>query len=118
MSDLTDFLLARIAEDEADSYRIHDLLDDKYTWPDDLAGCPCGVPARVLAECAAKRRIVALHSETSEMRDYGNWEPHLCRSCGGQGYNDFDGIAYPCDTIKALASVYADHPDFREEWRA
>lgn len=105
MSDLAAFLLARIAEDEHRALGRRD-----HNAPS----------ARVyaLAECEAKRRIVALHSETSEMRDYGNWEPHLCRSCGGQGYNDFDGIAYPCDTIKALASVYADHPDFREEWRA
>ena len=45
-------------------------------------------PARVLAECDAKRRIV-------ERR------------------NHLDG-----PTLRALAAVYADHPDWREEWKA
>lgn len=71
--------------------------------------------ARVLAECEAKRRIVELH------------QPHVLLQ--GGAYCDCQGIElegswggrediYPCDTLLALASIYADHPDFREEWRA
>jgi hypothetical protein len=25
--------------------------------------------------------------------------------------------SYPCDTLKLLALPYADHPDYRDEWR-
>ncbi len=55
-------------------------------------------PARVLAECEAKRRIVALHPEVLT----------ICQACGEP---------YPCRTIEALAAVYADHPDYDEAWR-
>ena len=51
---LTEFLLARITEDEVEAPFIHD--GDK--WSD---GCACDFPTRWLAECAAKRRIVEWH---------------------------------------------------------
>lgn len=60
-------------------------------------------PARVLAECDAKRRIVADHASTHECPKDGD-------SCGW-----WDGE--PCDVIRLLALPYADHPDYRDEWR-
>ena len=59
-------------------------------------------PARVLAECEAKRQIVELHAEVEKAGA-------SCAVC----WED-----YPCPTLRILTSVYADHPDFREEWRA
>lgn len=58
-------------------------------------------PARVLAECAAKRAIVAEH--------------HPVDPCDAH-----DGATMrtaTCDTLLHMASVYADHPDYDEAWR-
>lgn len=54
-------------------------------------------PREVLAECEAKRRIV------EHFTKHRNWQ-------------EFYG-AIAMVPLKALASVYADHPDYREEWR-
>lgn len=91
MSDLTEFLLARIAEDYADAM-------SGWRWK----GLPAGeyerLQARVLADCEAKRRIVEdrIHLDTlrpGAIRAHSEW---ACR---------------------VLATIYADHPDCREEWR-
>jgi len=64
-------------------------------------------PARVLAECAAKRAIIEEHYWRSE-------EGH--RGCGLCNYNRDYGWEEtgPCKTIRALAAVYADHPEYQE----
>ncbi len=63
-------------------------------------------PRRVRAECEAIRRIVELH-------------PNNGGSCDTCTDRDYVGLVddWPCETIAALASVYADHPDFDPEWR-
>lgn len=65
-------------------------------------------PARVLAECAAKRAIIELHFEC-------RWAsvPSGCSVC-----RTLSSIpdTYPCRTVSHLATVYADHPDYRQEW--
>ena len=86
---LTDFLLARIAEDEDAARRVGTVRQ-----PLDQASY-----FRVLAECDAKRRIVGLHHEILT----------ICQGCANE--------SYPCRTLRALALPYADHPDYREEWR-
>lgn len=91
---LTDFLLARIAEDETEV----ELGASRFN------------PERVWAECEAKRRIVKLHLPSASHR----W----CISC-----TDIDTLppnnveAFPCRTLRALAAVYADHADYRDEWQ-
>jgi hypothetical protein len=69
-------------------------------------------PARVLAECEAHRRIVrearqavALSDETPD-----DDSPRAERIHGA-------ATAWSA-TLDALATIYADHEDFREEWRA
>ena len=135
---LTDFLLARIAEDEADAKAaspggwqypgiesvaggtLYDesrrIVDVVYEQPKDHDGTIVRHllvpeadangrhiarhdPARVLAECEAKRAVVGLHPEML------GW----CQGCAHE--------SYPCRTLLALALPYADHPDYREEWR-
>jgi hypothetical protein len=82
--------------------------------PEDRAHIARWDPARVLAECEAKRRIVAIHA-----RDYG----HECPGEGEDpimipaGWYGSDGCR-DCDVLRLLALPYASHPDYREEWRA
>jgi hypothetical protein len=85
---LTEFLLARIAEDEAVARATIDEL--AFLGPPRTRG-------RAIADCEAKKRIVerfARHSQSGTSRE--------CRRC---------------DTLRDLASVYADHPDYRAEWK-
>jgi hypothetical protein len=70
-----------------------------------------GHPARVLAEVQAKRRIVELHpNEQMSTRD-GDGEEWTDATCG-RCLEPF-----PCRTLCLLALPYADHEQFREEWR-
>lgn len=66
-------------------------------------------PARVLTEVDAKRRILKVHFR----RRSHDWdEPGVkgfdCAQCADR---------FPCTTLRLLALPYADHPDYREEWR-
>jgi hypothetical protein len=68
--------------------------------------------SRVLAECEAHRRIVeayrGLRTMASNFSNEGaNGEAETARAM-------YAGLDL---ALRALASVYADHPDFREEWR-
>lgn len=109
---ITEFLLARIAEDEAVSRALDSSTDPlNWTQPGDpavgLAGPvdgPSGYesividPARVLAESAAKRLMVGR------------------LACPEPACGDHD-----CEIVREdwriLASVYARHPDFDDAWR-
>lgn len=117
---LTEFLLARIAEDEADAREADSgrwLPEDKGItfewdaddWHDDETQARLRAdtranqnhianwhPARVLAECEAKRRIVEMHQRwDGDPNDYGQTE-HV---------------------LRFLALPYSDHPDYDEAWR-
>lgn len=94
---LTEFLLARIAEDEAVARA--GLVLETGAGYEPVAGSEGPISPwqrRLLAECEAKRRIV-----------------ERC-SAVGAGYPSH----YLAQGMLAeLAAVYADHPDWREEWR-
>ena len=103
---LTEFLLARIAEDEAVARKAmrfyqHVLGIPHYFMPPNGKEFPdpriSMTPVAALAECASKRAIVGI-AKSSESGDCG-W------------YLTFN-LA-----LKALALPYADHPDFDESWR-
>lgn len=71
-------------------------------------------PARVLREVHAKRAILDEHAD-----DYSD-----CRVCARESAetnslgNAFHvPLPHPCPTLRHLATVYSDHPDYREEWR-
>ena len=91
---MTEFLLARIAEDWADAM-------SGWRWKALGAGEYERLQARVLAECETKRRIVALHGEVDP-----------CDAHDGATFETVD-----CETLQVLALPYADHPDYDEEWR-
>ena len=60
--------------------------------------------ARALREAAAKRSLLALHWPAPRPSP----RPPDCAECRPP--------VWPCDTLRALAAVYSDHPDYRQEW--
>jgi hypothetical protein len=108
MNDLAEFLLTRIAEDGAVADRWPEEVEPG-TWVDDR-GHPIWAPrSRVLAECEAKRRIVERYRHeadvTARTPASGLKTPQEARS-GALG-----------EACLLLALPYADHPDYRPEWR-
>lgn len=108
---LTDFILARIAEDEATAQAASVRRTTWATAADtaaSVAGADSGLfilftpPEKVLAECEAKRQIVEHHHHDGDRCLICNWE-----SASGR-----------CPTIRHLAAVYAGHPDYHTEWSA
>lgn len=119
MSDLVEFLLARVAEDEVIARHEWDELQARALGAGGLVsrlslGEVNGVPVtcidhtRVLAECESKRRIVEEHSDQPGC-------PHECQGWLDSGRRDV-AIWESCPTLRLLALPYADHPDYREEW--
>lgn len=111
---LTEFLLARIAEDE-ERAEVGALYPGQHTgWLNAVVGgsyvgfSDRFTPDRVLAECEAKRRIVERCAE-SESQNYA-W-------VSGQRFGRPEGVEDLRAIIRDLASVYADHPDYSDEWR-
>ena len=121
---LTDFLLARIAEDEAlalgarpeDSDDLDEWSKAGEFWNRSDGNRAMALayrysPARVLAECEAKRRIIEDQEDeyrTAAALDYE--------------FGDGDGTLYDDANalrrvLLALALPYADHPDFNSAWR-
>ncbi len=126
---LTDFLLARIAEDEerADRVEFRPYVGE---------GTPESMESRVLAECEAKRRIVAVESGERAKRDAPDhrrawedgrvtisfWESGMLRTLTDEARDAFIAEWYepapPSHVLRLLALPYAYHPDYREDWRA
>lgn len=117
MTGLADFLLARIDEDEAPALALYGAAG---AWHLEKAepAMAAGMlvtehehisiwnPDRVLAECEAKVRIV---EQGLEAEDAGEQAVQTPTEYGRT-------IAYE-DVLRALALPYADHPEFRDEWR-
>ena len=123
---LAEFLLARIAEDEAVAQAAS---HGGWIGPESMGAFEGGDtvyidPARVLAECEAKRRIVELHAPVIPVSpfskcghpgcDQSHSEKRLPPACPTCPTSDVDGA---CETLYTLAIPYVDHPDYRDEWR-
>lgn len=104
---ITDFLLTRIAEDEAYARAALDESEageggHDYVWarlsPHNRLFAPgAPSPIRVLSTCAGRRRTILSASALA------HWDDPAVREHG-------DLI------LRAMAQVYADHPDYRSEW--
>lgn len=130
MSDLIEFLRARLTEDEeaarlathgpwrAEPYNTLDaespadyfvgasdatvgIFPAEYDGPVNARHAARHDPTRVLAEVAAKQRIIYEYERyaAERRRELGGWNT--------------DGVS---PILTALASIYADHPDYRAEW--
>lgn len=115
---LTDFVLARIADDEERARFVARQNEGnnwapfepwRLSWHDEY-DLLCIEPSRVLAECAAKRRIVELHTAPI------GGDTHECVTLLPSGVRAMEHVV-DCDTLRLLALPYADHEDYRESWR-
>ncbi len=95
--EIAEFLLARIAEDETS------VVDGDCRCEDGQPQRP-DCPDRILAECDAKRRIVRDY-EIARDAEYGDIAAAIADE---RTYGRF---------LRLFALPYADHPDYREEWR-
>lgn len=121
---ITEFLEARIAEDEAEA-----------KWVEaegDHGSSPIQHPARVLAECSAKRAIIKQHEEwpvlverqPSEIEQVAAWlndfTYRMYREIAWLTTKEYIkrfGVEPPtAPMIATLAAVYKDHPDYDPEW--
>ena len=119
MSDLVAFLAARLAADGAGAEDFHDAAScESCMGAPGPFPCNCGHPARVLREVAAKRAILAEHAPT----DWTAYADRMCRRCVWNDEEPHDElhhwVIWPCPTVRALAAIYSDHPDYRQEWKA
>lgn len=89
---LSAFLLARIEEDR----EMRRVVSDNFEFLGDRL---VDMGTHIEAQARALRAIVELHDS-----DGIGW----CPTC--------DNSTPTCDTLRALASVYIDHPDYRAEW--
>jgi len=126
MTDLVEFLRARLDEDE----RIARARIEGSDWMD-FERCkdihhphadylPHFNPYRVLAEVEAKRRIIDLHGESKYITN--RYDCNICTDNGvtndqDSGETFAEPEAWPCRTIRLLALPYSDHPDYQQEWR-
>jgi hypothetical protein len=122
---LDQFLLARIAEDKRIATDAAG-ADGREDWtPADVPGDggPAGAaaelvarydPARVLAECAAKRKLVmACRDARPELAFLGTRPSGMADfPLSPSGPHQLAAFA-----LAVLAMPYADHPDYRAEWR-
>jgi hypothetical protein len=101
---LTEFLLERFAEDEAGATPGEGWDVSNWDWDVSVQFWDYGEVhighQRFLADCEAKRAIMKEHDGA-----------HNCVR-----YVDPDDNR-DCRTLRALATVYANHPDFDEAWR-
>ena len=75
-------------------------------------------PAFVLADVAAKRRILARHRVPTKS-EWQRWHARMCLGCGTMGEFDDPRVREinECPELRDLASPYAEHADFQPEWR-
>lgn len=94
----TAFLLERIAEWE-DGWAESAFYDRSHS----------NCAEAIIVSCKAQQAIVALHP-----LDHHGACPRCDHSCQTGG--DTEPDTGPCDTLRALASIYSDHPAFDSRW--
>lgn len=113
VTNLAEFLLARYAERLDVVEHVIDTLSRLPHKPGaiSLNGVDVYDPRLELADIEAKRRIVELHHISDEdVYDADGIERpgKDCTECWDE---------FPCDTLRLLALPYAEHSDYREEWK-
>lgn len=132
---IADFLLARLAEDEAaareatsgpwgraaidgQGFAVHRGEHETvalYCDRDNAEHIARHDPARILRDVEAKRRVVELHKDPERVVKDPDAPEGLALAPGGPCL-ECHHATHPCPTLRALVSVYADHEDFDAGW--
>lgn len=110
MNDLIAFLLTRLDAEERIASMAHDTRHDWVAQTDAFGGTQKVVGMsghRVLAECRAKRRVIAEYERLGSM-NAGKQPDH-----GAAIMAMMDGLEI---ALREWAQVWREHPEFREEW--
>jgi hypothetical protein len=100
---LDEFLAARLDKDEAEAMKLHSRQDGNIPLQHAMA-------ARVLREVEAKRKILVDHAAYPWSEGFSRTGvAAYCSRCARHGTAP---MLWPCPTVKALAAVWSDHPDY------
>jgi hypothetical protein len=73
-------------------------------------------PAREPREVAFKRAILGEHAPSPAGHAPGSTGCSVCITSRAGWQEDWTSDRWPCQTLRHLATVYSDHPDYRQEW--
>lgn len=122
MDGFVEFLLERIAEDQA-RFAVEDWEHEWVASPDSTAGAGddayiIDLHERLLAECEAKRGIVEAYREERARRDAYQASSAELRRSGAQLRRSSAARCRGLEiAVQLLAEVYADHSDYDPAWR-
>lgn len=128
---ISDFILARVAEEEDAAHAALDGRAPEERWrgrstgqdaPDagtDAEHAQRWNPWRVQSACLVRRLIVQAHRNTgpavTTLADGSSYlTGSTCQTCRN---HDGEPARWPCYTIRVLASEWSDHPEYRKEWQ-
>ena len=130
MADLAAFLAARLDEDEAvaktgsePAWRsdgpylgwVAGGIAAQFKWNTDAAHAARHDPARVLREVAAKRAILGRWRDLHPVAD-SLMQEQQHGVYAGDGEYTLGAYAALTETLRGLAAVYSDHPDYNPAW--
>lgn len=97
----------------ADSTGRATVLVVRHTWPQESAHIIRHDPARTLREVEMVRAILAEHATVTAA-----FSGQICRVCWTtRKEGPLEGDPYPCRTLRLVAAIWSDHPDYKEEWK-
>jgi len=110
MSDLTvtEFIEARITEDDKAAREDNDHSAM-------MTGFDVYVE-RVRIDLRALRAIVADHEPTGPMPSCSQCTDSMQHWRITEARAGAPRVTAPCDTVRHIAAIWADHPDYRKEW--
>ncbi|QIS00980.1 hypothetical protein F5X71_00330 [Nocardia brasiliensis] len=112
-----EFIEARLAELEGDAERARSKAagpgGDGVLWVVTGMDNAVGVfydPARELRTVAAIRTLITGHEPTR----FGDEQVDSCAVCSHDIADGFHFEPWPCGPVRTVASIWSDHPDYRE----
>ncbi|MBF6540768.1 hypothetical protein IU418_26530 [Nocardia farcinica] len=130
MSNIVTFIEARLAEDEAAARKAADFPYDAPSdapWVSMQLRVRRGVamtsdehfarhdPARVLRQAGVLRALVAGH-DRDEWFEFDDETTGSCKACSSYCPECRSLVRWPCGTLRMVAGVWRNHPDYRPEW--